>query len=168
MSKPFQPSQWLKATRRVLIVAAPFLLIWSVVLPACRTAPNVPFRAENESQHVSADVPAEQLASLWVSYQIVVDALDGESTDYRASEPCVYFKLSLPAGEHNLDLRLDYRSATHRVSTQDPVELSVTLVAGESYRLLDLASQSRTTKRAFKPHLLQGAPKDRSLSLSAE
>jgi hypothetical protein len=167
MTKPSKPTHWFKAVRRLLIIAAPFALIWSVVLPACRAIPEVPFRAQVESQHLAADVPAENLVDLWVSYQIVVDGVDGASTNYRAMEPCVYFKLSLPAGEHSLDLRLDYRSATHQVNTTESVNLPIQLVAGESYRLLDLASQART-QRAFRPHLLVGAPKDQSLSLTEE
>ena len=142
------------------------LALVSLTLSACRSAPVIPVRSDGERDHAIENVPSQETSELWVSYQIVIESIDGEATDYRAEAPCVYFKLTLPAGSHTLALRLDYHSPTHRVSTKVPVDLAVELAPASTYRLLDLSTRD-LMRRSFTPHLFEGAPSTEVLELDS-
>jgi hypothetical protein len=103
-------------------------------------------------------------SEVWVSYQIVVEAVDGVPTSYRAEDPGLYHCLALPAGEHRLTLRLDYRAPLEDVRSGERVELDVRLAPGAAYRLLDL-NAGRRRGRVFTPWLLDGAPAEETIEL---
>jgi hypothetical protein len=140
---------------------------WSLALAlilaaaGCRSPLEVPRRGTAAYEHEVGDASAERPAELWVSYQIEVTGVDGVRTDYRAQGPGLYYRLALPAGEHLLRLRLNYRSPLQIVRSED-LETSVTLAPGEAYRLFDL-NAGRIRGRVLAPWLEPGAPEPEAI-----
>jgi hypothetical protein len=137
-------------------IALAFLAV--ALATSCRVGPPaVPCRGSEQFAHRVTDLAPDQRAEVWVSYQLAIEAVDGEPTAYRASEPGLYYLVTLPAGVHVLTLRLDYHAPLEDVHASEPVEMPVTLEAGAAYRLLDL-NAGRQRERTLTPWLEPGAP----------
>lgn len=146
-------------------LGATALLFALLLLPGCRTSIGVPTQASSTIVYAAEGVPESELAHVWVSYQITVDTIDGVATSFEAPEKCLYYRVSLLAGTRVFGLRLDYESATHKVRTDAPQELTVELAEGHSYRLIDLGAGTNQA-RNFQPWLQSGAPLDETIDLS--
>ncbi|MFT5688342.1 MAG: hypothetical protein ACI8PQ_001180 [Planctomycetota bacterium] len=141
----------------LVIAAATLLLIGT----GCRTSIGVPTLASASFDHAIDGVPSAERAHVWVSYQVTIDAIDGAQTSFLPPGECLYYRVTLPAGKHTFDLRLNYATATHTVHTDAPQSLAVELAPGESYRLVNLNAGTSS----FQPWLQPGAPPAETIEL---
>lgn len=139
-------------------------VVLGLVLVACQMSSGVPSQGETHFLHGVDGVEENARADLWVSYQITVVEVAGVATGYRPQGPCLYWRLTLPAGKHELGLRLDYDSMTHSIRTGGVLRQGFELAAGAEYRLIDL-SASTPGERVFQPWLLEGPPADELIEL---
>jgi hypothetical protein len=130
----------------------------------CTLSPGVPALGRAHFVHAAEGLSLDSLADVWISYQITVAEIDGVETRYRPDEPCLYYRLSLPAGEHVFGLLLDYDSMTHSIRSEGVVHETLRVEAGRDYRLIDL-SAGTSGERALQPWLLEGAPEDEEIAV---
>ena len=140
-----------------------FLLAGALAFaPGCRSPLELPRKSATAYEH-EAGAAVEERAEVWVSYQLEIEEVDGIRTDYRGAGRGLYYRLTLPAGEHRLKLRLNYRAPLEVVRSES-VETSVSLAPGMAYRLFDL-NAGRLQGRVLAPWLEPGAPPDEAIRL---
>jgi hypothetical protein len=131
---------------------------------ACAGPRAIPKRLADGYEHATQGVPEERRATVWVSYQIEVVAIDGAEVDYRAVESGLYYRVAFAPGEHLLRLRLNYHAPLGVVRSEAEIELPVELEPGAAYKLLDL-NAGRVRERVFTPWLEPGAPADEAIEI---
>jgi len=144
------------------VCATPLLALSAVV--ACQSSHGVPSRGTTHVSHAVEGLAPAERAEVWVSYQLRVAEVDGELVDYGAETPSLYWRLTLPAGAHELGLRLDYASMTHEIRTAGVLPLGIRLEGERAYRLIDIAAGT-PGERTLRPWLLLGAPEQEELEL---
>jgi len=152
----------MKRLKRAAICATPLLALSAAL--ACQSSHGVPSRGTTHVSHAVEGLAPAECAEVWVSYQLRVAEVNGEVVDYGAETPSLYWCLTLPAGAHELGLRLDYASMTHEIRTTGVLRQGIRLEGERAYRLIDIAAGT-PGERTLRPWLVQGAPEPEELEL---